>query len=128
MGKPFGNLPAPCDGAMLVSDFGNPGAARRALRRACREPLDQWRAARSAWTPPAAPTATAPPRRTGPKCAKIEAIGRALTFAEWTGARLQHRPPTAPPIRSAYDNSGQITDAAAKGIWDVTSCRRRRAP
>ena len=85
MGNTFGDLPAPSDGAMLE---GFEILARRghALHRARGERLDHGAAAGEAGGRRAHRSARAPGG--APEVCAIEAVSRAVIFAEWTGARL----------------------------------------
>ncbi len=85
MGNTFGNLPAPSDGAMVE---GFEILARHGLRcvvHAENASIMARRQARMEAAGRADPHAHLAAR---PEVCEVEAIGRAIVFAEWTGARL----------------------------------------
>ncbi|MDA1326279.1 MAG: allantoinase AllB [Proteobacteria bacterium] len=110
MGNTFGNLPAPSDGAMLE---GFEILARHGYR--CTVHAEnpsimarrQERMERAGRTDPLAHLAARP------EVCAVEAVGRAVAFAEWTGARLHIA------HKSSKDALYILKDAKARGV-DVT--------
>ena len=110
MGNTFGDLPAPSDGAMLE---GFEVLARRGIRctvhaeNASIMARRQMQLERAGRTDPLAHLAARP------EICAVEAVGRAIAFAEWTGARLHIA------HKSSRDALYLIRDAKARGV-DVT--------
>ena len=110
MGNTFGDLPAPSDGAMLE---GFEVLARRGIRctvhaeNASIMARRQMQLERAGRTDPLAHLAARP------EICAVEAVGRAIAFAEWTGARLHVA------HKSSRDGLYLIRDAKARGV-DVT--------
>ena len=110
MGNTFGNLPAPSDGAMLE---GFEVLARRGIRctvhaeNASIMARRQMQLERAGRTDPLAHLAARP------EICAVEAVGRAIAFAEWTGARLHIA------HKSSRDALYLIRDAKVRGV-DVT--------
>jgi len=110
MGNTFGDLPAPSDGAMLE---GFEHLARRGLR--CTVHAENWsimarRKARMEAVGRIDPLAHLAAR---PEVCAIEAVSRAIIFAEWTGARLHIA------HKSSKDALWAIDEAKRRGV-DVT--------
>ena len=110
MGNTFGDLPAPSDGAMLE---GFEILARRGVRctvhaeNASIMARRQMQLERAGRTDPLAHLAARP------EICAVEAVGRAIAFAEWTGARLHIA------HKSSRDALYLVRDAKARGV-DVT--------
>ncbi len=110
MGNTFGDLPAPSDGAMLE---GFEILARHGYRctvhaeNASIMARRQDRMEKSGRTDPLAHLAARP------EVCAVEAVGRAVAFAEWTGARLHIA------HKSSKDALYILKDAKARGV-DVT--------
>ena len=110
MGNTFGDLPAPSDGAMLE---GFEVLARRGVRctvhaeNASIMARRQMQLERAGRTDPLAHLAARP------EICAVEAVGRAIAFAEWTGARLHIA------HKSSRDALYLVRDAKARGV-DVT--------
>ncbi|HTT81341.1 MAG TPA: allantoinase AllB [Stellaceae bacterium] len=110
MGNTFGNLPAPSDGAMLE---GFEIIARHGMRcvvHAENASIMARRQARMAAVGRVDPHAHLAAR---PEVCEIEAVGRAIVFAEWTGARLHIA------HLSSQDALYLVRAAKARGV-DVT--------
>jgi len=85
MGNTFGNLPAPNDGAMLE---GFEILARHGLRCVVHAENPSIMARRQTRMEAAGRTDPHAHLAARPEICEVEAIGRAIVFAEWTGARL----------------------------------------
>ena len=110
MGNTFGDLPAPSDGAMLE---GFEILARHGYRctvHAENPSIMARRQARMEAAGRADPLAHLAAR---PEICAVEAVGRAVAFAEWTGARLHIA------HKSSRDALYILRDAKARGV-DVT--------
>ncbi len=111
MGNTFGNLPAPSDGAMLE---GFEILAKRGVRCAVHAENPSIMARREKRMDAAGRADRHAHLAARPEVCEIEAIGRAIAFAEWTGARLHivHH--------SAADSLYLLRDAKRRGV-DVTA-------
>jgi allantoinase len=110
MGNTFGDLPAPSDGAMLE---GFEILARRGYRCTVHAENASIMARRQAQLEEAGRTDPLAHLAARPEICAIEAVGRAIAFAEWTGARLHIA------HKSSKDALYLIRDAKARGV-DVT--------
>ena len=110
MGNTFGNLPAPSDGAMLE---GFEILAR--LGKRCVVHAENWSimARREAQLQAAGRTDPLAHLAARPEVCAIEAVSRAIVFAEWTGARLHIA------HKSSRDALYAVRDAKDRGV-DVT--------
>ncbi len=110
MGNTFGDLPAPSDGAMLE---GFEILARRGMRCTVHAENFSIMARRQAQMEAAGRTDAQAHLAARPEVCAIEAVSRAVIFAEWTGARLH----------IAHKSSGDalylLRDAKRRGV-DVT--------
>ena len=111
MGNTFGNLPAPSDGAILE---GFEILARRGVRCTVHAENPSIMARRQARMEQAGRADRHAHLAARPEVCEIEAIGRAITFAEWTGARLHIA------HHSAADSLYLLRDAKRRGV-DVTA-------
>jgi allantoinase len=111
MGNTFGNLPAPSDGAMLE---GFEILARRGIRCTVHAENPSIMARREQRMDAAGRADRHAHLAARPEVCEIEAIGRAIAFAEWTGARLHIA------HHSAADSLYLLRDAKRRGV-DVTS-------
>ena len=111
MGNTFGNLPAPSDGAILEAFeiF-----ARRGVRCVVHAENASIMARRQQRMEAAGRSDAHAHLAARPEVCEIEAIGRAIAFAEWTGARLHIA------HHSAADSLYLLRDAKRRGV-DVTS-------
>ena len=111
MGNTFGNLPAPSDGAILEAFeiF-----ARRGVRCVVHAENPSIMARRQQRMEAAGRSDAHAHLAARPEVCEIEAIGRAIAFAEWTGARLHIA------HHSAADSLYLLRDAKRRGV-DVTS-------
>ena len=110
MGNTFGNLPAPSDGAMLE---GFEILARHGLRCVVHAENPSIMARRQSRMEQAGRRDPHAHLAARPEICEIEAIGRAIVFAEWTGARLHIA------HHSAEDSLYLVRAAKARGV-DVT--------
>ena len=110
MGNTFGDLPAPSDGAMLE---GFEVLARRGLRCTVHAENASIMARRQAQLERAGRTDPLAHLAARPEICAVEAVGRAIAFAEWTGARLHIA------HKSSRDALYLVRDAKARGV-DVT--------
>lgn len=110
MGNTFGNLPAPSDGAMLE---GFEILARRGMRCTVHAENASIMARRQAQLEAAGRTDPLAHLAARPAICAIEAVGRAIAFAEWTGCRLHIA------HKSSKDALYLVRDAKARGV-DVT--------
>jgi allantoinase len=110
MGNTFGNLPAPSDGAMLE---GFEILARHGLRCVVHAENPSIMARRQTRMEAAGRTDPHAHLAARPEVCEIEAIGRAIVFAEWTGARLHIA------HHSSKDALYLVRAAKARGV-DVT--------
>jgi len=110
MGNTFGNLPAPSDGAMLE---GFEILARRGMRCTVHAENPSIMARRQKQMESAGRTDPSAHLAARPEICEVEAVGRAIAFAEWTGGRLH----------IAHKSSGAalylVRDAKRRGV-DVT--------
>jgi len=111
MGNTFGNLPAPSDGAILE---GFEILARRGVRCVVHAENPSIMARRQARMEDAGRADRHAHLAARPEVCEIEAIGRAIAFAEWTGARLHIA------HHSAADSLYLLRDAKRRGV-DVTA-------
>ena len=111
MGNTFGNLPAPSDGAILE---GFEILARRGVRCTVHAENPSIMARRQARMEAAGRIDAHAHLAARPEVCEIEAIGRAVAFAEWTGARLHIA------HHSAADSLYILRDAKRRGV-DVTA-------
>jgi len=111
MGNTFGNLPAPSDGAILE---GFEILARRGVRCTVHAENPSIMARRQARMESAGRADRHAHLAARPEVCEIEAIGRAIAFAEWTGARLHIA------HHSAADSLYLLRDAKRRGV-DVTA-------
>ena len=111
MGNTFGNLPAPSDGAMLE---GFEVIARHGLRCVVHAENASIMARRQARMEAAGRTDAHAHLAARPEICEVEAIGRAIVFAEWTGARLHIA------HLSSQDALYLVRAAKARGV-DVTA-------
>ena len=110
MGNTFGNLPAPSDGAMVE---GFEILAKHGLRCVVHAENPSIMARRQARMEAAGRSDAHAHLAARPEVCEIEAIGRAIVFAEWTGARLHIA------HHSAKDLLYLVHAAKARGV-DVT--------
>ncbi len=110
MGNTFGNLPAPSDGAMLE---GFEILAAHGLRCVVHAENPSIMARRQARMEEAGRTDAHAHLAARPEVCEVEAIGRAIVFAEWTGARLHIA------HHSSKDALYLVRAAKARGV-DVT--------
>jgi len=110
MGNTFGDLPAPSDGAMLE---GFEILARRGYRCTVHAENASIMARRQARLEAAGRTDPLAHLAARPEVCAVEAVGRAIIFAEWTGARLHIA------HKSSKDALYLIRDAKRRGV-DVT--------
>jgi allantoinase len=110
MGNTFGNLPAPSDGAMLEGFEILAKHGMRCVVHAENASIMARRQARLEAAGRCDPHAHLAAR---PEVCEIEAIGRAIVFAEWTGARLHIA------HHSARDSLYLVRAAKARGV-DLT--------
>lgn len=110
MGNTFGDLPAPSDGAMLE---GFEILARLGLRCTVHAENASIMARREARLKAAGRTDARAHLAARPEICAIEAVGRAVAFAEWTGARLHIA------HKSSADALDVLRGAKARGV-DVT--------
>lgn len=110
MGNTFGDLPAPSDGAMLE---GFEILARRGMRCTVHAENASIMARRQAKLEAAGRTDTLAHLASRPEVCAIEAVSRAVVFAEWTGARLHIA------HKSSKDALYVLRDAKCRGV-DVT--------
>ena len=111
MGNTFGNLPAPSDGAILE---GFEILARRGVRCVVHAENPSIMARREKRMDDAGRADRHAHLAARPEVCEIEAIGRAIAFAEWTGARLHIA------HHSAADSLYLLRDAKRRGV-DVTA-------
>ena len=111
MGNTFGNLPAPSDGAILE---GFEILARRGVRCTVHAENPSIMARRQERMEGAGRADRHAHLAARPEVCEIEAIGRAIAFAEWTGARLHIA------HHSAADSLYLLRDAKRRGV-DVTA-------
>ena len=111
MGNTFGNLPAPSDGAILE---GFEILAQRGIRCVVHAENPSVMARRQARMEAAGRADRHAHLAARPEVCEIEAIGRAIAFAEWTGARLHIA------HHSAADSLYLLRDAKRRGV-DVTA-------
>ena len=111
MGNTFGNLPAPSDGAILE---GFEILARRGVRCVVHAENASIMARREKRMDDAGRADRHAHLAARPEVCEIEAIGRAIAFAEWTGARLHIA------HHSAADSLYLLRDAKRRGV-DVTA-------
>jgi allantoinase len=110
MGNTFGDLPAPSDGAMLE---GFEILARRGMRCTVHAENASIMARRQAKLEAAGRSDPLAHLAARPEVCAIEAVSRAVVFAEWTGARLHIA------HKSSKDALYVLRDARARGV-DVT--------
>ncbi|MBV9825156.1 MAG: allantoinase AllB [Alphaproteobacteria bacterium] len=110
MGNTFGNLPAPSDGAMLE---GFEILAKHGARCVVHAENPSIMARRQARMEAAGRSDAHAHLAARPEVCEIEAIGRAVVFAEWTGARLHIA------HHSSQDSLYVVRAAKARGV-DVT--------
>jgi dihydroorotase len=110
VGNTFGNLPAPSDGALLE---GFETLAARGIRTVVHAENSSIMARREGHLRAAGRTDPLAHLAARPAVAEIEAIGRVITLAEWTGARIHIA------HHSAADSLFVIRDAKRRGV-DVT--------
>ncbi|MEK9931485.1 MAG: allantoinase AllB [Rhodospirillaceae bacterium] len=110
MGNTFGDLPAPSDGAMLE---GFEILSRHGYRCTVHAENPSIMARRQARMEAAGRTDTLAHLAARPEVCAVEAVGRAVAFAEWTGARLHIA------HKSSKDALYILKDAKARGV-DVT--------
>jgi allantoinase len=110
MGNTFGDLPAPSDGAMLE---GFEILARLGMRCTVHAENASIMARRQARLEAAGRTDTLAHLAARPEVCAIEAVSRAVIFAEWTGARLHIA------HKSSKDALYVLRDAKKRGV-DVT--------
>ena len=110
MGNTFGDLPAPSDGAMLE---GFEVLARRGIRCTVHAENASIMARRQMQLEEAGRTDPLAHLAARPEICAVEAVGRAIAFAEWTGARLHIA------HKSSKDALYLVRDAKARGV-DVT--------
>ena len=115
MGNTFGDLPAPSDGAMLE---GFEILARRGMRCTVHAENPSIMARRQARLEAAGRTDPLAHLAARPEVCAIEAVSRAVVFAEWTGARLHIA------HKSSKDALYVLRDAKRRGV-DVTVEERR---
>jgi dihydroorotase len=111
MGNTFGNLPAPSDGAILE---GFEILAKRGVRCTVHAENPSIMARREKRMDAAGRADRHAHLAARPEVCEIEAIGRAIAFAEWTGARLHIA------HHSAADSLYLLRDAKRRGV-DVTA-------
>ena len=110
VGNTFGNLPAPTDGALLE---GFEKLAALGVRTVVHAENSSIMARREGHLRAAGRTDPLAHLAARPAVAEIEAIGRVITLAEWTGARLHIA------HHSAADSLFLIRDAKRRGV-DIT--------
>ena len=110
VGNTFGNLPCPSDGALLE---GLEKLAPLGFRTAVHAENSSIMARRQRIMEAAGRTDSAAHLAARPAVCEIEAVGRVLTLAEWTGARVHIA------HHSAADSLFLIRDAKRRGV-DVT--------
>ena len=110
MGNTFGDLPAPSDGAMLE---GFEILARHGYRCTVHAENPSIMARRQERMEKAGRTDPLAHLAARPEVCAVEAVGRAVAFAEWTGARLHIA------HKSSKDALYILKDAKARGV-DVT--------
>lgn len=110
MGNTFGDLPAPSDGAMLE---GFEILARHGYRCTVHAENPSIMARRQERMQKAGRTDPLAHLAARPEVCAVEAVGRAVAFAEWTGARLHIA------HKSSKDALYILKDAKARGV-DVT--------
>lgn len=110
MGNTFGDLPAPSDGAMLE---GFEVLARRGMRCTVHAENASIMARRQAKLEAAGRSDPLAHLAARPEVCAIEAVSRAVIFAEWTGARLHIA------HKSSKDALYVLREAKARGV-DVT--------
>lgn len=110
MGNTFGDLPAPSDGAMLE---GFEIVARLGLRIVVHAENPSIMARRQERLEKAGRTDPLAHLAARPSICEIEAVGRAIAFAEWTGARLHIA------HKSSKDALDLVREAKGRGV-DVT--------
>ena len=110
MGNTFGDLPAPSDGAMLE---GFEILARHGYRCTVHAENPSIMARRQERMEKAGRTDPLAHLAARPEICAVEAVGRAVAFAEWTGARLHIA------HKSSKDALYILKDAKARGV-DVT--------
>jgi dihydroorotase len=110
MGNTFGDLPAPSDGAMLE---GFEIIAKHGYRCTVHAENPSIMARRQARMEKAGRTDPLAHLAARPEICAVEAVGRAVAFAEWTGARLHIA------HKSSKDALYILKDAKARGV-DVT--------
>ncbi len=110
VGNTFGNLPAPTDGALLE---GFETLAARGIRTVVHAENSSIMARREGHLRAAGRTDPLAHLAARPAVAEIEAIGRVITLAEWTGARIHIA------HHSAADSLFLIRDAKRRGV-DIT--------
>ncbi len=110
MGNTFGDLPAPSDGAMLE---GFEILARRGHRCTVHAENASIMARRQARMEAAGRSDPLAHLAARPEICAVEAVGRAVAFAEWTGARLHIA------HKSSADALPVLRDARERGV-DVT--------
>lgn len=110
MGNTFGDLPAPSDGAMLE---GFEILARRGMRCTVHAENASIMARRQQKLEAAGRTEPLAHLAARPEVCAIEAVSRAVVFAEWTGARLHIA------HKSSKDALYVLREAKARGV-DVT--------
>jgi len=110
MGNTFGDLPAPSDGAMLE---GFEIIARHGYRCTVHAENPSIMARRQARMEAAGRSDPLAHLAARPEICAVEAVGRAVAFAEWTGARLHIA------HKSSKDALYILKDAKARGV-DVT--------
>ena len=110
MGNTFGDLPAPSDGAMLE---GFEILAKRGMRCTVHAENASIMARRQAKLEAAGRSDPLAHLAARPEVCAIEAVSRAVVFAEWTGARLHIA------HKSSKDALYVLRDAKARGV-DVT--------
>ena len=110
MGNTFGDLPAPSDGAMLE---GFEVLARRGMRCTVHAENASIMARRQAKLEAAGRSDPLAHLAARPEICAIEAVSRAVVFAEWTGARLHIA------HKSSKDALYVLREAKARGV-DVT--------
>ncbi len=111
VGNTFGNLPAPTDGALLE---GFEKLAPLGIRTVVHAENSSIMARRQALMERAGRTDASAHLAARPAVAEIEAIGRVLTLAEWTGARVHIA------HHSAADSLYLLREAKRRGV-DVTA-------
>ena len=110
MGNTFGDLPAPSDGAMLE---GFEVLARRGMRCTVHAENASIMARRQAKLEAAGRNDPLAHLAARPEVCAIEAVSRAVVFAEWTGARLHIA------HKSSKDALYVLRDAKRRGVDDT---------